>query len=123
MSVFEKGRAKTGGRAQGVRNKLGTAFLEALSKHFNEVGHKAIEIVFQERPVEYVKIIAATLPREFEITTNSVLAELPDEELELVIQYVTRLVGGGLADRLEASEEREDETARREQVRILSTVS
>ena len=32
MSLFEKGRAKTGGRVPGVRNKVGQAFLEALSK-------------------------------------------------------------------------------------------
>ena len=111
MSVFEKGRAKTGGRAQGVRNKLGTAFLEALSKHFDEVGHKAIEIVFAERPVEYVKIIAATLPKEFEISTNNALADISDEKLKLIAEYADRLNGGGLEDRLDAGESRTDETA------------
>ena len=39
-----------GGRAKGARNVISTAFLEALAKHFQEEGHKAIEIVFHERP-------------------------------------------------------------------------
>jgi hypothetical protein len=103
MSLFEKGRAKTGGRAQGVRNKLGTSFLEALAKHFDEVGAKAIEIVFQERPVEYLKIVAATLPKEFEITQTK-LMDISDDELEFLLDYARRRA----ADRLES---REGETA------------
>jgi hypothetical protein len=38
MSLFEKGRQKTGGRAKGARNKLSVAFLEAFAADFEEHG-------------------------------------------------------------------------------------
>ena len=111
-----------GGRAKGARNVISTAFLEALAKHFQEEGHEAIEIVFHERPAEYLKIVAAILPKEFEITNTTILSELPDADLELLIAYVTRVVGGGLNDRIETIEGRADETANGEQASLLSAV-
>ena len=106
-----------GGRAKGARNIISTAFLEALAEHFQEEGHKAIEIVFHERPVEYLKIVAAILPKEFEVTNTNILAELPDADLELLIAYVTRVVGGGLKTALRQSK---DELTRRRTENKLS---
>ena len=101
MSQFERGRAKSGGRAKGARNKISTAFLEELSAHFEKEGHKAIELCFHEKPIEYLKIIASVLPKEFEVTENR-LAEIPDDELEFIIQHTRRelsarleRIGGG----------------------------
>jgi hypothetical protein len=104
MAVFEQGRTKTGGRGKGVRNKISMAFLEALSKHFDEIGHKAIEVVFEERPHEYLKIVASLLPKEFEITENK-LVDIADDELDAIIEYARR----SLAARLERAERREDQ--------------
>ena len=50
MSVFERGRPKSGGRAKGARNKISTAFLEALAKDFEEHGVDAIKIMRVEKP-------------------------------------------------------------------------
>ena len=50
MSLFEKGRAKTGGRAKGTRNKLGSVFLEKLLQEFEEFGEEAIRIISQVKP-------------------------------------------------------------------------
>jgi hypothetical protein len=100
MTLFERGRAKTGGRAKGARNKISTAFLEALAKDFEEHGETAIKIMRIERPAEYVKVIASILPKEFEITENR-LMEIPDDELDILINYARRR----LAERAERGEE------------------
>ena len=66
--------------------------------------------------------MAAILPKEFEITNTNVLSELPDADLELLIAYVTRVVGGGLNDRIETIEGRTDEAANGEQVELLPAI-
>ena len=50
MSLFEKGKPKTGGRAKGARNKLSVAFLEAFAADFEEHGAEVIKIVRVEKP-------------------------------------------------------------------------
>ena len=45
---FVPGRAKTGGRARGARNKLSQAFLEAFAADFEEHGAEVIRIVRME---------------------------------------------------------------------------
>jgi hypothetical protein len=108
MGVFvQRGGAKSpgSGRVKGARNKISTQFLEALAKDFEENGKGVIEIMRVEKPVEYCKVIASILPKEFEITENK-LAEIDDSELEIFIQH-TR---AQLAARLGRVERREDET-------------
>jgi hypothetical protein len=87
MSIWEKGRPKTGGRAKGVRNRISHSFLEALHKDFLEHGEAAIKITRIEKPVEYIKIVASLLPKEFEIS-DSRLQEIDDTELEALIDAV-----------------------------------
>jgi hypothetical protein len=109
MGLFvQKGGVKSpgSGRNKGVRNKISMAFLEALAKDFDEGGMAAIKIMRIERPAEYVKCIASILPKELEISDNR-LAEIPDDELEFIIEHTRRQ----LAARLERAERREDETA------------
>jgi hypothetical protein len=99
MAIFEKGRPKTGGRAKGARNKISTAFLEALAADFEQHGEAAIKSMRVEKPAEYVKVIASILPKEFEIT-ESPLTELKDDELDWLIDYAKRR----LADRIDRGE-------------------
>ena len=107
MALFQKsdGGNKGGGRRHGARNRISTAFLQALASDFAEHGEEAIKIMRIERPSEYVKVIASVLPKEFEISHSSQLVELDDVELE---QFINRLrdelrrsvvadVGGGEA--------------------------
>ena len=105
MSLFEKGRPKTGGRAKGVKNRLSQAFLEALEKDFAEGGIEAIKIARIERPVEYAKMIAGLLPRELEITETQ-LMQIPDEELDAFIEFARRRI----AERALSFASRENET-------------
>jgi hypothetical protein len=77
------------GRVKGTRNKISQAFLEALSKDFDEHGEAAIKIMRVEKPTEYCKVIASILPKEFEITENK-LVEMDDSELDAVIEFAGR---------------------------------
>ena len=65
MSLFEKGRPKSGGRTRGARNKLSVAFLEAFAADFEQHGEEVIKIVRIERPHEYLKVAAYLMPKEF----------------------------------------------------------
>jgi hypothetical protein len=66
------------------RNRIAYKLIEALEKDFHEHGDEAIKIARIERPVEYLRIIASVIPKEFEIT-DSRLGELSDEELDAFI--------------------------------------
>src|SRR5215472_18311679 len=84
MTLFEKGREKTGGRAKGAKNRLSHAFLTALAEDFELHGIDALRITRTERPAEYIKIVAGLMPKELEIM-DSRLADLSDEELDVFI--------------------------------------
>ena len=105
MSLFEKGRPKTGGRIKGARNKISVAFLEAMAADFEEHGAGIIAIVRSEKPVEYLKVAASLLPKEFEITETQ-LMQVPDEELDAFIEFARRRI----AERALSLNGREDET-------------
>lgn len=121
MGVFvQRGGVKSpgSGRVKGVRNKISQTFLEALAKDFDEGGAAAIKIMRIERPSEYVECVASILPKELDISDNR-LAEIPDDELEFIIEYTRRQ----LAARLDSAQRREDETIDGESTRLLPALS
>jgi hypothetical protein len=64
---FEKGQVPNPkGRPKGSRSKLGEAFLEALCDDFNANGIAAIQTVREEKPDQYLKVIASILPKQIE---------------------------------------------------------
>ena len=76
------------GRPKGSRNKLNEGFLEALAEHFEANGEAAIEKVFAERPQDYLKIIAALLPKHMEIDDmrpTRRAEDMTDDELASII--------------------------------------
>src|SRR5215831_4699163 len=81
---FLPGRAKTGGRIKGSRNKISEAFLHDLAAEWETSGPAALKIMAREEPGNFVKVVAALLPKEFTIEDNR-LAELSDDELEILI--------------------------------------
>jgi hypothetical protein len=118
MALFVPGQAKVGGRAKGVRNRLSHSFLEALQKDFAEHGEEAIRICRIEKPNEYVKIVAGLLPKELDITNNT-LTEIDDTQLVEFIEYV-RVQLEGRAERLAS---RTDEETDGRQAPVLLPVS
>lgn len=83
------------GRPKGARNKLGEAFVEALHRDFEEHGAVAIQKTRDEKPDQYLKVIASLLPKEFKIETVS---DLTDEQLDARIRQLASLIEVGVAD-------------------------
>jgi len=93
---FEPGRQKTGGRVKGSRNKLTAAFVVALCEDFEKNGEEAIRITRTERPHEYLRVIAAILPKELDINDNR-LKDIPDDELDALIELARKRIAGNAA--------------------------
>lgn len=78
----EKGRFLTGntggGRPKGARAKLGEAFIEAMRSDFEQHGAAAIAKVRDEKPDQYLKVIASILPKEIDLgeETQTALANI-----------------------------------------------
>lgn len=70
----------SGGRPQGIRNRLHGDFIAALAADFEEHGAGVIRVVRMEKQVEYLKIVASILPKEF-IVTDEALDQMTDEEI------------------------------------------
>ena len=105
MSLFQKGRPKSGGRTRGARNKLSVAFLEAFAADFEQHGAEVIKIVRMEKPSEYLKTAAYLMPKEFEITETHLMG-IPDHELDAFIEFARQR----LAERALGASIREAET-------------
>lgn len=68
------------GRPKGSRNKLSESFISALSDDFEKNGVAVIAAVRAEKPAEYLKIIAAIVPKEINVN-DMTLQDMSDEEL------------------------------------------
>lgn len=72
------------GRPKGSRNKLGEAFITDLQADWAEHGSAAIATVRQERPHEYLKVVASILPKELNVRVDP-LEEMDDDELTAIL--------------------------------------
>jgi hypothetical protein len=68
------------GRPRGSRVKLGEAFLSDLMADWEEHGTTAVKAMREKSPGDYVKVVAATLPKELNVKVSE-LDELSDEQL------------------------------------------
>lgn len=78
------------GRPKGSRNKLGEAFLAAMHEDFEKHGVAVIEKVREEKPDQYLKVIASILPKELNVNTNA-LGEMSDDELAATLAAIRDL--------------------------------
>jgi hypothetical protein len=109
------------GRRQGARNRISTALLVAFADDFEKFGEETVRITRVERPIEYLRIAASLLPKEFEFTDNR-LGELSDEELDAVIAYARQRVTTKRELVIDVGG-REESAPDREPARLLQTVS
>ena len=93
----ETGRFLTGnsggGRPKGSRNKRGEQFLETLAQDFAEHGQQAIVDCREEKPTEYVKVVAGMLPKELLVRKDPV-DEMSDEEIADALDTLRGIVAG-----------------------------
>jgi Family of unknown function (DUF5681) len=78
------------GRMKGSRNELHADFLEALAEDFRQHGVEAIRVARIERPTEYLKLVAGTLPRQFEIEATTIVQEMPGDEIDRLLEAARR---------------------------------
>jgi Family of unknown function (DUF5681) len=75
------------GRPKGARSKLSESFLKALADDFDSNGIEVIEKVRSSRPHEYLKIVAAVLPKQMQredLTPRRKAEDLTDDELATI---------------------------------------
>ena len=90
---FKPGHNIKGGRPKGSRNKLAQRVFDDIFRHWNEPaggdlckGQAALELLYREKPGEYLKLTASVLPKEF-VFENAV-TELDDDELDRMIEML-----------------------------------
>ena len=79
------------GRAPGSRNKLGEAFIEALYADFQEHGVETIAKVREEKPDQYLKVVASLMPRDLNINVSP-YEDWTDDELVAAIRSLNEQI-------------------------------
>ena len=64
------------GRPKGSKHKLSEAFVAALAQDFDEHGTEAIRRVCENDPSTYLRVIASLVPKDFQVSSSSVLAAI-----------------------------------------------
>ena len=75
------------GRPKGARSKLSEAFLESLANDFEAHGVEVVRKVREERPHDYLKIVATILPKQMQLedlTPKRRAEDLTDDELATI---------------------------------------
>lgn len=79
---FEPGQSgNPAGRPKGARSKLTEAFLKGMCEDFEKHGVLAIEQVRTEKPDQYLKVIAAIIPKEITGEDGAPIAMITKIEL------------------------------------------
>lgn len=85
------------GRPKGSRNKLGEAFIQALHDDFQEHGVDTIAKVREQKPDQYLKVVAAVIPQEVHHTVED-YDQLGDDDLRAAFLSAA----GAIQGRIEA---------------------
>jgi hypothetical protein len=84
---FQKGIvANPAGRPRGTRNRLSNKLLEDMCENWQKNGKAALEIMFKEKPSEYVRAMLSVLPREF--VFEEALADFGDEDIDHLLEAI-----------------------------------
>lgn len=89
---FAPGNPGSPGRPKGSRNKLGEAFIADLHEVWKAKGKAAIERVVEERPQDFLKVVASLQPKQIEIKEDA-FGDLTDEQLAAIISAARSTIG------------------------------
>jgi hypothetical protein len=79
-----------GGKPVGSRNRLQGDFVRQLAEDFAQHGKKAIVRVREDRPSDYLRVIASLMPKEIDVGTK--FAALNDDEIAAGIAALQSLI-------------------------------
>lgn len=82
------------GRPKGARNKLTEAFWSDLYGAWLDHGASAIRAMIEDKPGDFVKVVASQMPKEFLVNTGA-LNEISDEDLAEFIATLRHLASAG----------------------------
>ena len=77
------------GRPLGSKHKLGKEFIAALAADFEQHGAAVIARVREEKPDQYLKVVASVMPKDINVSTDP-FDGVSDEELEAMIRHIRR---------------------------------
>ena len=85
MAKFQPGQSgNPAGRPIGSKHKLSERFIEALHKDFEEHGVAVIAKVREEKPDQYLKVVASMVPKDINVAVDP-FEDMSDEELRASI--------------------------------------
>lgn len=94
---FKVGHIGIGGRPKGSRNKLTEQFFTDLYDRWKERGIAAIDQMIDEKPGDFVKVVATQMPKQLEMNANP-LGDLTEDELTELLAVARQLVRSSTVD-------------------------
>lgn len=79
--LFKPGNKLATGRPKGTRSNLSKAFIEALSKEFDE-NKDMIIAELRRNPVKYCEILAKLVPQQIQEVKEDPLEDMSEKEIE-----------------------------------------
>jgi hypothetical protein len=80
------------GRPKGSRNRLAEKLISDFCTHWEEHGAEAIDWLFKNNKLHYVKIGTHLIPREF-VMKESSLSDLSDAQVSQMLEYLNEQMG------------------------------
>lgn len=72
------------GRPKGSRNKLSEDFIRDMQTAWETQGEAVIQKVIDEKPADFLKVVASLLPKEFNLNAN-LFGDLGEDEISALL--------------------------------------
>jgi|SRR5262249_36080106 len=82
------------GRPKGSRHNISEAFIAALHEDFVQHGACAIQCVREERPADYLKVVASLIPKELHVQSASLEDISDDESIDIIALLRSQIAKG-----------------------------
>ncbi len=82
---------KLGGRPKGSRDRLTSAFIEALAEDFEKHGAAAMEHVAKNQPLDFLKLVASLTPKALDVRADHMATHI-SEALSATEEWVAKIV-------------------------------
>jgi hypothetical protein len=69
------------GRPKGSKHALSEEFIAALCDDFKQHGATVIEKVREEKPADYLRVVASVVPKDITVNSDDPYGDMTDEEL------------------------------------------